>query len=82
MTLFTHLNNQLIGSLIEDEKIIADENIIDLLQVNNFLYSWFVKKKIRIGKKIYIERIRFFFTLPLFFYRFFYTFCISLYLFG
>ena len=38
-------------TLIEDEKIIAGEKIIDLLQVINFLYSWSVKDK----KKIYIE---------------------------
>ena len=55
MTLLTHLNHQLIGFIIEDEKIIADEKIIDLLQVNNFLYSWFVKKNKDRKKNIYRE---------------------------
>ena len=59
-------------TLIEDEKIIAGEKIIDLLQVINFLYSWSVKDT----KKIYIELCSFFnFTVI------FQPFCISLYLF-
>ena len=44
------------SALIVDEKIIAGEKIIDLLQVINFLYSWSVKDK----KKIYIELCSFF----------------------
>ena len=59
-------------TLIEDEKIIAGEKIIDFLQVINFLYSWSVKDK---KKNIY--RIMFFFFKL---YRYFEPFCISLYL--
>ena len=64
MTLLTHLTHQLstssyLDTLIEDEKIIAGEKIIDLLQVINFLYSWSVLKK-KDKKKIYIELCFFF----------------------
>ena len=72
LTLLTHLTHQLIGFLIEEEKIIADEKIINLLQVNIFLYSWFVKKKNKDKKNLHRERIRFSLTLPLFFLSIFF----------
>ena len=52
-------------TLIEDEKIIAGEKIIDLLQVINFLYSWSVK-----DKKKYIQNYVLFFNFTVIFQPF------------